>query len=77
MGNPRHSAPAMASLLRALPPWHYCLGNAAMFIPPMGIAAVATTMGIVTVASLPCDIAAVDLTSVAIAAVALPPCLKP
>lgn len=65
----------MASLPWALPPQHDCHGIAAMFIAPVGVAAVGTTVGIATVVSLPWDI--VDVTSVAIAAVALPPCLRP
>lgn len=67
----------MASLPWALPPEHHRCGIAAMFIAPVGIAAVGTTVGIATVASLPWDIAAVDVTSVAIDAVALPLCLRP
>lgn len=65
----------MASLPWALPPQHHHCGIAAMFIAPVGIAAVGTTVGIATVASLPWDI--VNVTFVAIATVALPPCLRP
>lgn len=67
----------VASLPWALPPQRHRRGIAAMFMVDVGIAAVGTSVGIATVASLPWDVAAVEVTSVAIAAVALPPCLRP